>query len=118
MDVRYAYTSGKPGNLGIVPLNGEGEWSASKDTEVIRVMGVLPDVFTGEHQVAPQGLLQAYVELIPPAWTEGSRRVGQTDQQWIQNRIRASPAGEHQILIEWSFQNSRIRGPKDRVRPL
>jgi len=71
MKIRNTHPSGKSRYLGIVPLDGEVEWSAPEDPKVISIVGVFPDVFTRENQVSPRGLLQSHVELFAPAGAEG-----------------------------------------------
>src|ERR1041385_6847732 len=108
MDVRHAQASGNTGNFGIVPFNWECEGSAPKYAKVICIMGVFPNILAREDQITPQGLLQAYVEFIAPAWAERSRSRRRTNQQRIQHRVGTSRAGKHKILVEWGFEYARI----------
>src|SRR4029077_16286021 len=108
MDVRHAHTPRNSGNLGVVPFNRESEWSAPEYAEVICVVGVFPDILTGEHQISSQSLLQTNVEFVAPAGAKRSDCACGTDQKRIQDRIGASRAGKYQVLVERSFQYSRI----------
>src|SRR5882724_4577640 len=108
MNVRHAYASRNSGDLGIVPFNRESEWRGAEYAEFISVVVVFPDILSREDQVAPQGLLQAHVELIAPAGAKGRCRTRGTDQKRIQHRVRTACAGEYQVLVKRGFQYSRV----------
>ena len=55
-----------------------------------------------------EGLLQAGMELVAKAGLQGSRDAGRAVQQRRQHGIRASGAGEHQVLVERRLQRARI----------
>jgi hypothetical protein len=92
-----------------VPLDRESERSTPEYAEVVSIVGIFPDVFAREDQIPPQRLLQAGVEFIAPAWTEGSGRISGTDKKRIQHWIGTSNAGKDQVLVEWGLQYPRIR---------
>ena len=48
MEVGHTHPPGNGGNLGVMPFDRESEWSAPEHAEVIRIMGIFPDVLTGE----------------------------------------------------------------------
>src|SRR5437899_2874683 len=75
MEVRYAYATGKAGNLGVVPFNGKCERRAAKNPEIISIVRVLPNILTGENQVLPECLLQPRVKFITPAGAERSDHI-------------------------------------------
>ncbi len=60
------------GNLGVVPVDGEGDGRVAEDAEVEGVVGVLPDVLAAEDHVLAEGLLQAGVELVAIAGGHGA----------------------------------------------
>ena len=82
MEVRHAHASGEPGNLGVVPFDGERDGSAAQYAEVVGVVSVFPDVFAGENHILSKRLLQAGMKLIAPARSKRSRNAGgRTTQQ-------------------------------------
>ncbi len=70
MKIRYADASGITGNLRVVPFNGEGDRCRAEDTEIVAVVGIFPDVLSGEDNVAPKRLLETDVEFIAPSRQE------------------------------------------------
>ncbi len=95
-------------NLGVVPIDGEGDGCIAEHAEVERVMGVLPDVLAAEEYILTELLLQAGMELVAETGCEGSRCAWAACEQWIQHRIRATAAGKDQIFVERRFQRARV----------
>ena len=62
--VRHAGADRIAGNLRIVPLDRESDRRVAQHAEVVRPVGVLPDVLAVDHQVFSESLLQAGVEFI------------------------------------------------------
>src|SRR5438876_11772921 len=98
-----------------MPFDRERDRSAAQNAEVLGMVRVLPDGLAGKDQVLSEGLLQPGVEFVSPPGTERGCSRGGTGKQWVQNRIGTANTGKHQVFIERSFQNSRIRGPKNGV---
>jgi hypothetical protein len=97
------------GNLGVVPADGEGDWSGAEDGEVVGVVGVLPDVVGGEDGVAGERLLEAGVEVVAEAgtigcWSAGYQRgddggvaaFGGEDEVLVEGRLKRAGVGEAQ----------------------
>ena len=118
MDIGHADAAGVSGNLGVMPLDREGDGGRSENAEVITVVGVLPDVFARENQVASEGLLKAGVKFISPSRREGRDPSAVAKEKRVQNVVAATRAGEHQIFVEWSLQDSRIGGAQYRIAAL
>ena len=96
------------GNLGVMPVDGEGDGRVAQHAEVEGVVGVLPDVLAADHDMLAEGLLQAGMELVAEAGLQRSGNAWGAGEQRRQHRIRAAVAGEHQVLVEWRLQSARI----------
>ena len=64
VEVGHVHVQGIAGNLGVVPVDGEGDGSVAEHAEVECVVGVLPDVFAAEDEVFAEGLLEAGMEFV------------------------------------------------------
>ena len=73
MEVRHAYASRESRNLRVVPFNRKRNRSAAQHAEVVSVMRVFPDVFSGEHHILPERLLQTGMKLVAPSGSKWSR---------------------------------------------
>src|SRR5579863_2161489 len=100
--IRNAHAGRKSWDFRVMPLDGESDGCGSHDTEVITVVGVLPDVLAIENQVASQGLLQPGVEFIAIAGSNRPRVTGHTEgrHQGSEKRDAAPSAGNYKILVE------------------
>src|ERR1051326_705236 len=98
-----------------VPFNRESKRSGPEDSEIVGIMGVLPNIFSRENQILPKRLLQTSVEFITPSRRKRSDRIGCTNQKRVQHRIGTPGAGEDQVFIKRSFQHSCIRSAKNCV---
>src|ERR1019366_1493263 len=118
MQVRYAQATRFSRNLGVVPLDREGERSVAEYSEIVAIVGVLRDPLSRKDQVVPESLLDAHVEFIAKTRTQRvpHRRVRRTGQQRIQHRIAAPDAGENQIFVEGRFQRAGVGGAKNCAR--
>ena len=45
-----------------MPLDGERDWSAPQDAEVVAIVGVLPNGLAGKNQIMTEGLLKSGVD--------------------------------------------------------
>src|SRR5581483_2338306 len=72
-EIRHADAAREARDLGSVPRDREEDRRVSKDAEVVRIMGVLPDVLSRKHQILPECLLHSRMEFIAPARTQRSR---------------------------------------------
>ena len=115
VEVGHADATHESGNLRVVPLDREGDRRVAQHAEVVGVVRVLPDVLTGENQILAEGLLKADVKFIAPARTQRSAEGVGAAEQRVENRVAASDAREHQVLIEGGFQNTRVGGAKNCV---
>src|SRR5215831_5560905 len=80
-------------------------------------MRVLPDVFPRKHQVTSKSLLDAGVEFVAPAWTEGRAYTrSKAAEQRSQHRGIASQAGEYEVFVEGSFEYPGVRDSQDSAR--
>ena len=70
MDMGNVCVEGIAGDLGVVPVDGEGDGCVAEDAEVEGVVGVLPDVFAAEDGPLAEGLLEAGVELVADTGVE------------------------------------------------
>src|ERR1700719_669283 len=96
VEIRHAHPSRKPGDLRIVPLDGECDRCGAKNAEVVCVMRVLPYVLARKYQVLSRCLLNPRMEFIAPARTQRVHSRRRAPQQWIQNRIGATGTSEHE----------------------
>ena len=95
------------GNLGVVPVDGEGDRRVAEHAEIEGVMGVLPDVVTAHDEVLAKSLLQASMEFIlEPGLDHGVAAL--TGKQWIQDRVAATLTGNDEVFVEWRLQCPRI----------
>ncbi len=75
------------GDLGVMPVYGEEDWSIAQHTEIESVVGVLPDVFAAHDDPLAESLLQTSMELVAVAWLQRSRNAWSTGEQRRQNGI-------------------------------
>ena len=115
MEVRDTHAASVSGNFGVVPLDGERDWRAHQDAEVVAIVGIIPNLLSGENQIMTEGLLKSGVEFIAPAGAEGRRTERVTTKQGIQHNRAASRAGEHQIFVERSFHYTCVGDTQNRV---
>ncbi len=102
-----------------MPRNGESDGCAAKNTEVISVMGVLPEKICVYDEEPSKGLLNASVELVAKPWT--NRREGlaiRAVEYSIDRRILGAKAGENQIFVVRRRLDARIIDTNYRVRLL
>ena len=95
-------------DLGIMPVDGEGDGGIAQDAEVEAVVGVFPDVLAADHHIFAEGLLESRMELIAETRLHGSGNAGAATEERIEDGVRAAGAGEHEILVEGCFQGARI----------
>ena len=74
MEIGHLGVQGIAGNLGVMPVDGEGDGRVAQHAEVEGVVGVLPDVLAADDDVLAEGLLQAGVELVAEAGVEAFRK--------------------------------------------
>ena len=103
------------GDLGVVPVDGEGDGGVAEDGEVEGVVGVLPDVVAGEDEVLAEGLLQAGVELVAEAGLEGGGDAGGAEEQRREDGVSAALAGEDEVFVEGCFERARVGDAEDGV---
>src|SRR5258708_7461685 len=115
MEIRDAHTTGKSGNLGSFPCDGEEDGSIAEDAEIVCIVGVLPDVLAGEDQIFPSRLLHPSVEFIAPSGSERRRICRGTAEKRIQHQAVASDAGDDQVLVERRFEHARVRNTQHGV---
>ena len=113
---RHAGANGIAWNLRTGPFDGKREGRAAEYAEVVRPVGILPDVLAVHHQEASKGLLQAGVEFVAPSGAQ-RRRVTVTDGRHhrVDDGIVAAQTGDHQVFIERRFQGARIGDPQHRI---
>ena len=68
VEIRHTYPAGKSRDFGVVPRDWEENRRVAQNAEIVPIVGVFPDVLTGEDNIPPEGLLHPSVELIAPAW--------------------------------------------------
>src|ERR1700733_9241943 len=100
VDCRYAHAAGIARNLRAIPLNRECDWSRAQHAEVVRIVGVFPYVFARKYKAPAEGLLYPGMKLVAPSRTKRRNSRRRAKQQWIQDRVAASQAGEHQVFVE------------------
>src|SRR6266446_9598283 len=114
MKVGHANAPVEPADLRIVPANRKENWCVQQITEVVGVVGVLPKVIRVHHEVSPERLLETRMEFVALTGANRPRRPAKDRvQQWI-----TGYAGDHQILVERSFEDAGIRGAENRVTGL
>ena len=96
------------GNLGVMPVDGEGDGRVAQHAEVEGVVRVLPDVFAAEDHVFAEGLLQAGMKLVAEARAQGVLKHPECNEQRRKHGVGASLAGEHQVFVERRFQRARV----------
>src|SRR5579864_1003716 len=98
-----------------MPFDGEGNRRVAQDAEIVGIVGVLPDVFSVEHEVSSKSLLQAGMKLIAESGPEGRRdaRHKRRDYRGVATIVR-----EDEVFIEWSFERSCIGEAQHRAGPL
>ena len=115
VEVRHIGTQGEAGDLGVVPVDGEGDGRVAEDAEVEGVVGVLPDVVAADDEVLAEGLLETGVKLVAEAGLQGSGDARRAEQQRRENVTPASLAGEHEVLVEGSFERAGVGDAKNGV---
>src|SRR5437899_12927386 len=115
MEVRHAHAAGETRDLGVVPLDREGDRGGSENAEIVSVVRVLPDVFSGENQVSSCRLLNSGVELISPTGTQRTQSGGATPQQRSQHRVTTSDAGQYAAPVKRPPQPAPTRRPQTRI---
>ena len=118
MEIWYAHAAGISGYLRPLPFHRKRDRSVAQDAEVVAVVRVLPDVLARENEITSESLLNASVELIAKARIERRYTWHRTAKKRIQHSIRAPGAGEHQIFVEGSFQQSRVGDAEYGIRLL
>src|SRR5579863_1803203 len=114
MEVGHAGPYRIAGDFGIVPLDREKYRRVAEVAEIVAIVGVLPDVLAADHQILPEGLLQARMEFIAKPGSKygwDARYQGRNHSR----RIAASRAGNHQIFVEGGLQRSRIGNTQHRI---
>src|ERR1019366_3687874 len=110
----HASAQGPSRNLGALPFNWKGNWSAADDTEVVTIVGVLPDVLAVDHEVLAECLLESGVEFIAHTGLNRSQ-VTWNPRRWNQRSEKgnaAAFAGDDQVLVERCFHGPTIRDPQ------
>ena len=74
MKIWNADAASESRNFGVVPLDRKREWSAAENAEIVCVVGVFPNVFTGENQITSECLLESCVKFISPSGAKRSWR--------------------------------------------
>src|SRR5579871_4346242 len=97
-----------------MPVDWEEDRCIAEDAEIERIVRVLPNVVTADHNILAERLLQSSMELIPEAGLKRSL-ASLAAQQGRQHHIRASLAREHQVFVKWRFKRSCIRDAQNRV---
>ena len=92
--IREAAANGKARYFGIVPLDGKGDGRIAEDAEIVGVVRVFPDVFAAQHEVLPEGLLQAGVKFVAPS------RAQQPGNRRRNTEKRRSATGEQHPVLE------------------
>jgi hypothetical protein len=100
-------------DLGVVPVNGEGDGRIAEDTEVEGVVGVLPDVFAADDDALAEGLLEAGVKLVAEAGLPRPVDAGGAVEQRRKNGVRAALAGEDEVLVERGFEGTSVADAQD-----
>ena len=91
-----------------MPVDGEGNGRVAQHAEVEGVVRVLPDVLAAENDSLAKSLLESGVKLIAETGAHVSGYAWAAIEQRIQHSVRASAAGEHQVLIEWRLHGAGI----------
>src|SRR5260221_8059673 len=102
-------------DLGVVPGNREENRRVQQIAEVIRVMGVLPDVVGVHHQEFAERLLEAGMKFV--ALSRRNRRRSALSEERAQDRI-ADRAGHNQVFVKRSLQYARVRDAQYGIRSL
>src|ERR1039457_988284 len=91
-----------------MPVDGEGNRGVAQHAEIECVVRVLPDVLSAYDYLLADGLLKAGVKLVAEAGVHDSGNVWSAVEQGRQHGIRATFAGQNQILVERRLQRSRV----------
>ena len=67
MEVGHIRAQVKARDLGVMPVDREGDGGVAQDGEIKGIVGVLPNVVAGEDEVLADSLLQTRMELIAEA---------------------------------------------------
>src|SRR5450755_2298580 len=70
VEVGHFGTQVEAGDLRVVPVDRKEDRRVAQDAEVEGVVGVLPDVISGEDEVFAEGLLEASMKLVAEAGLE------------------------------------------------
>ena len=91
MEVGHVGAQREAGDLGVVPVDREGDRRVAEHAEVEGVVRVLPDVVAADDEVLAEGLLQAGVELVAEAGLERSGDAGGAERAAARARRCRSP---------------------------
>ena len=81
MQIRDPYATRVSGNFCVMPFNWESDRGIAEHAEIVTVVRVLRNPLPGKDQVLAESLLQASVEFIAKAGTQGSARQTGTGEQ-------------------------------------
>src|SRR5258708_2406999 len=114
MAVGKAHAHGRSIDLRTLPRNGKENRRVTERAEVIRVVGVLPQVIGVHDEKLPKSLLKAGIELV--ALTGANRRLqARATDDVDDDRVARSQACENQVLVERGLQNTRVGGAENRI---
>ena len=106
----------RPANPGILELChsiGKVIGVAPENAEVVGVVRVLPDVLTREDQIPPERLLQARRGIRCASRAErGDAAMWRQPSSGLSTALPQPSAGEHQVLVERSFQDASVGSAK------
>ena len=104
------------GNLGVVPLDREGDGGGAEDGEVVGVVGVLPDIVAADDEVLADGLLDSGVDFVAEAGVEGGGVAGAEGlEDGLDDTVGAACAGEDEIFVEGGLLGSGVGGADDGI---
>jgi len=113
--IRHAHSSREARDLRPVPRDRKKDGSVAENAEVVRVVCVFPDVLAREHKILPEGLLNPHMKFVSPPRAQGRRAGSGAAEKRVQDGVIAADTRDDQILVEWSFEHSRIRCPQDGI---
>src|SRR5579859_4418149 len=110
MEVRDTHPARISRNLRPLPFHRKCDRRIAENAEVITIVGVLPNVFAGEYEIASKCLLDSRMKLVAPARSQRCRLTRfKAPKKRVQHCVATPDSGKHQVFVKWRFQYARIR---------
>jgi hypothetical protein len=96
-----------------MPVDGKGDGCVTQHAEVESIVCVLPDVLSADDDPLCDGLLKSRMKLVAKTGMQNWGDAGSAVKQRRKHSIRASFAGENQVLVERRLQCARVGCSQD-----